>query len=335
VKIFNVKIFKAEPLPRHHYDDCIVELADSLFIKSKVLKPGRYRRMFNEDFARPFSLRRTLGDNLIDVMSNDDELMKKLFGIGNTKDSQDLVNKAIIKLVDEIAQAITWSGNGYYYLHEDVKNEGANLISFSSRGVISLFGKHIQYIPKRKERHLDRDGEERPREVRILDVAKLMHFHMPTSIKRILAKQNKVLATLDQHLYDVEKFITRATHKNPNPVNHFDFKVSQNTKTLALYRATRRTGWNARDYSLSTRSDFFDCHRLIRFKRNQILLRDGVLNQLSSELSRVGRGYKTDFLVNISGVDKFGGLIAINELERKLELEEVGFKEIIDKCKSI
>jgi len=143
------------------------------------------------------------------------------------------------------------------------------------------------------------------------------------------------LATLDQHLYDVEKFITRATHKNPNPVNHFDFKVSQNTKTLALYRATRRTGWNARDYSLSTRSDFFDCHRLIRFKRNQILLRDGVLNQLSSELSRVGRGYKTDFLVNISGVDKFGGLIAINELERKLELEEVGFKEIIDKCKSI
>jgi hypothetical protein len=109
-----------------------------------------------------------------------------------------------------------------------------------------LFGTHIQWVPKRRERHWDRDDEELPREIRILDAAKVMHFDMPTSIKRMLSAQNKTLAVLDKHQFGETNFHNQATHENPNPTNHFDFRVWKDTQERALYRATRSTGWNGR-----------------------------------------------------------------------------------------
>jgi hypothetical protein len=56
------------------------------------------------------------------------------------------------------------------------------------------------------------------------------------------------------------------------------------------------------------------------------------LNQLSGELSRVGKGYNTDFSVEISCTDELPSVAQLNELEVRLAREEVGFNEIIDYC---
>jgi len=71
---------------------------------------------------------------------------------------------------------------------------------------------------------------------------------------------------------------------------------------------------------------------LIRFRRNQLLLRDDILKQLSCELSRVGKGYKAEFSVEISRTDELPSVAYLNELEVRLAREEVGFNEIIDYC---
>lgn len=328
-----MKIFRAEPSHWHRLCDVKIGLVDSLFVKHGRQEPGFNRQMFDEDFARLFhSINRQSG-NLFEIVSNDDELMQKLLGNVRTRYTLHSVDKTIRELVEEIAQSLIWFGRAYYFLHDDTEQEKIHVASFSSGGVMRLFGMHIQWVPKRRERHWDRDDEKLPREIRILDAAKVMRFDMPISIKRMLSAQNKTLAVLDKHQFGETNFHNLATHENPNPTNHFDFRVWRDTQECALYRATRSTGWNGRNYDSSKRSDFFDCHRLIRFRRNQLLLRDHILNQLSSELSRVGKGYKAEFSVEISGTDELPSIAHLNELEVRLAREEiVGFKEIFGYC---
>lgn len=327
-----MKIFRAEPSHWHHFHDEQIGLVDSLFVKRERQNSGFNRRMFDEDFARLFRSMNRRSDNLFEIVSNDDELMQKLLGNVKTRYAPHSVDETIRELVEVIAQSLIWFGRAHYFLHDDTKQKKIHVISFGSGGVVRLFGTYIQWVPKRRERHLDRDEEELPREIRILDATKVMRFDMPTSIKRMLSAQNRTLTVLDKHQFSVTDFYPKATHENPNPTNHFDFRVCRDTQERALYRAMRSSGWNGREYGSSKRSEFFDCHRLIRFRRNQLLLRDNILSQLSGEFSRVGKGYKAKFSVEISGTDELPSIARLNELEVRLAREEVGFNEIIDYC---
>lgn len=326
--------FRAEPIPRHHISDDKIGLIDNLFVKHERQKPDFNRRMFDEDFARLFHSmsHRNRSGNLFDIVSNDDELLKKLLGNAKTRYASHQADETICELVMEIAQSLIWYGRAYYFLHYDTELEEIHVTSFSSGGVVRLFGTHIQWVPKRSKRYWDRDDEELPREIRILDAAKVMRFDMPTSIKRMLSAQNRTLAVLDKHQFMETNFPSQATHENPKPSNHFDFRVWKDTQERALYRATRSTGWNGRKYYSSKHSDFFDCHRLIRFRRNQLLLRDDILKQLNRELSKVGKNYKAEFSVEISRTEELPSIAHLNELEVRLAHEEVEFKEITDYC---
>ena len=327
-----MKIFRAKPSHWHDLSDVKIGLVDSLFIKREQQQSDFNRRMFNKDFSILFhSVNRQCG-NLFKIASNDDELLQKLLGNVKTRYAQHLVDETIREFVEKIAQSLIWFGSAYYFLHDDKEQEEVHVASFSSVGIVRLFGAHIQWVPKRRKRHWDRDDEELPREIRILEAAKVMRFDMPISIKRMLSAQNRTLAVLDEHQFGMTSFHHQATYENPNPTNHFDFRVWKDTQERTLYRATRRSGWNGRNYGSSKRSDFFDCHRLIRFRRNQLLLRDQILNQFSSALSRVGKGYKAEFSVEISGTDELPSIAHLNELEVRLAREEVGFNEIIDYC---
>jgi hypothetical protein len=327
-----MKIFRSEPLHRYQHHDGHLGFFDRLLVKGEQDRPGFNRRMFNEDFARLFNPMSPESSNLFQIVSNDDDLMQNLLGNVNTRYGPHTIDESIHELVEKIAQSLIWFGSSYFFIHDDTEQDKIHLSSFSSYGVLSLFGILIQWVPKRRERHWDRDDEELLREIRILDAAKVMRFDMPTQIKRMLSAQNRTLSVLDKHQFGAANFDSQATHDTPNPTNHFDFSVWKDTQEYALYRATRLTGWNGREYDSMKRSDFFYCHRLIRFRRNQLLLRDDILNQLSGELSRVGKEYKADFSVKISGTDELPNVTYLNELEVRLGGEEVGFKEIIDYC---
>lgn len=327
-----MKIYRDKPMYRYHIYDAHLGFIDRFFVKLERERPDFNRRMFDEDFARLFKPINHRRGNLFEIVSNDDELMQKLLGNVKAKYAPRSVDDTIRELVEKIAQSLIWSGRAYYYLFDDTVQDKIHIASFSSVGVVRLLGKYIQWVPKRRERHLVRGEEELPREIRFLDATKVMHFDMPDSIKRILSRQNRTLTVLDKYNDKEAFFPPQATHENPKPTNHFDFRLWNDTQNRALYRATRDTGWNGRKYDSSKRSDFFDCHRLIRFRRNQLKLRDNILNQISGELSRVGKGYNADFSVEISGGDELPSIMHLNELEVKLVREEVGFNEIIDYC---
>lgn len=288
--------------------------------------------MFEEDFAHIFNYSNINNGRLFDISSSDEELTERLLSNVRTRYGPDPVDETVREWVEDIAQSLVWIGAAYYCLKDDAERNDIYISSFSSSGVAHLFGTYVQWVPKRTVRHWDRDDEEVPREIRILDSSKVIRIAMPKAIKRVISSQNRILATIDKYQFGATDFQPKATHENPNPVNHFNFSIWQETQERALYRCTRATGWNGRKYDSSKRSDFFDCYRLLRFRRNQLLLRDDILSQLSAELSRVGKDYNADFTVKISGTDKLPSVKTLNELEARLAREEVGFTEIIDYC---
>lgn len=329
-----MKIYKAAPIPELHHHDLHLGFIERFLIKPEQNSSGFNRRMFDEDFARLFHSSKHLNGSQFEIVSNDDELMKKLLGNVKTRYTKYSVDETIRELVEEIAQTLIWVGKAYFFLHDDFEHDKLHIVSLSSLGVMRLFRTYIQWVPKRSERYWDRVDEERPREIRLLDTDKIMRFDMPKSIKCMLSVQNKTLAVLDKHrhIYGEPLSLPNATYENPNPANYFDFRHWNDIQDRTLYRATLRTGWNGRKFDSLKRSDFFDCHRLIRFRRNKLKLRDNILNQISSELSRVGNSYKTDFSVEILATDKLPSIMRLNELEEKLKREEVGFNEIVDYC---
>ena len=322
--------FKSEPSHWVRMCECKIESIDKLFIKSKKNSKTFYRRMFDEDFARIFRSKSRRENDLFEILTNDEKITQNLLGSIKTRYRPRQIQEVILRLVEEIAQQLIWGEKAFYYLYENLDEETFHIVPLSSVGVICLFGAEIQWVPKRIENYFDRDDKELPREIRILDSAKIMRFKIPSSIKRILSAQNKVLAMIDKYQYEPRNFHPQPTHLNPHPTIYFDFQAWKDTQDRILYRATRRTGWNCRKSDSSKRSDFFVCHRMIRFRRNQIMLVEDILHQLSSQLTSIGKTFKSDFSIKIASANVAPSVEHLNSLEKKLEKEEVNFSEIVD-----
>jgi|TARA_R110000744_G_scaffold157711_7_gene273661 hypothetical protein len=327
-----MKFSKAAPLDPYHFDDGISGFIDRIFVKPRYERHGFYRSMFDDDFSRIFCLLPRDKGERFSVLSNDDELTKRLLGNVESGYRSHGLDEIVYKLVVEIAQSLTMSGTTFYFFHDVPKHEELHLAYLSANSIYRFLTVYFQLVPKRRLRHRTNDDEEIPREIRILDRDKLMCFNMPSSIKRILTKQNRTLAVLDKQQKDRPVLFPQATHENPTPKNHFDFDIWIDTQDLALNRASHDTGWHCRNFDGSKRSDFFVCHRKIRFRRNQLILRDHILFQLGNELTRVGRQYREGFHIAITPSSVLPKVEELNELEILLSLEKISFTEVMDFC---
>jgi hypothetical protein len=327
-----MKFSKSKPLLHFHNGESQLGLLDRIFFATKVKEPGFNRRMFDEDFSRIFHYSNRRSGALFDITTSDRDLTERLLASVETQYSPHGDDETIREWTEEIAGTLILSGKAYYHLWDDHDSEEIRIRSFGPSGVSTLLGVTFQRVPRHTERLWDRDDEEKPREVRLLDGQKVLRFNMPRMLRHILRAQNKTLATIDRHQYRTAKFYPQATHEAPDPANHFDFRVWHEIQDTALYRSTRKTGWNGRKYDGSKRSDFFDCHRLIRFRRNQLILRDDILKQLSSELTRVGQQFSGEYEVKIGATEKLPSVKQLDILEARFSCEDAAFSEVIDFC---
>lgn len=318
-----MKITMADPVTEIQFHDENLTFIDRLLIKPRRELSGFYRRMFDEDFSRVFhpSSRRT--GNVFDVSASDEEFSSRLFKNLSTgfKYTPQPVDEIIRTMVENVAQSLLRFGKAYYFLHGGPAKEEVYITSSRTERIFTLGGACFQFLPKRCVRHYGRDDEVLERELRLLDGKKLMRFCIPRSIRRSLSQQNSILASLDKYQQIGTDYLPRVTHENPVPMYDFDFRVWRDTSDFALYRATRKTGWTGRRYEAGKRSDFYVCHRLIRFRRNQLVLRDHILTQLSNELTRVGKHYQANFSISISPTNALLSIAELNDLEERLSQE--------------
>lgn len=325
-----MKIRRGEPSNMRQYEMQLSGL-DGLIFKGPRRAEGLNSHMFKEDITNIFRASSRQTDGLFEVTSNNDRLTHRLLGNIKTRYASRSLDSTLRKLIEEIAKSLIWYGKVFYYLHDDEEKEETHVISCGTENLFNVAGYVVQYLPKRTKRNWDREDEELPRELRLLDSKKILRFRLSAEMRQKISAQNKVLMTLDKHNSSVAlRFQPLASHENPNPKTDFEFARWRDIQDLALYKATRETGWNAREYGSQKRSDFFNCHRLVRFRRNQLFLRDHILRQLSHELTRVGRYYRKNFRVQISTTSALPSVSALNELEARLSREDVQFSEITD-----
>lgn len=327
-----MKIIRAEPSRRCQFGELHVEMIDRLFFKSESRMPGFHCRMFYEDFGRLLnSFNRRHGEDF-KIASTNAEIVHRLLGNVKTRNAPRSIDGAVRELVEETAQSLIWFQKAYFFAYTSLNGDDVHVAPLNSSGIVRIFGGHVQWVPKGWEKRRRSDEQICSRELRILDAAKLIRIEMPRAFRRMLSAQNKVLASLDEHHLQFGNFHPEATHENPNPSSHFEFGVWKKVQDDAFYRATRQTGWNGRKYDSSKRSDFFDCHRLIRFRSNQLFLRDVILSQLSREFSRIGKNYDERFSMEILPSDESLSILSLEKLKLKLEREEIEFKEVLDYC---
>lgn len=327
-----MKFSRSRPSLRFNNREAQIGFLDRVFIRKEGKEPGFYRRMFDEDFSSIFHYSNRRSGGLFDVTTSNQELTERLLASIDTRYGPHGSDETVREWAEEIAESLIWSGKAYYHLWDAPDSDNIRISSFGPSGVSIFLGVPFQWVPRQKVRHWNREDEEKQREVRLLDGHKVLRFTMPKMLRRILRAQNRTLATIDRHRFETANFLPQATHEDPNPTSHFDFGVWQDNQDKALYRATVQTGWNGRKYDGSKRSDFFDCHRQIRFRRNQLLLRDDILHQIGFELSRVGREYDAGYAINIAPSTALPKVVQIDDLESRLMREEASFTDVIDFC---
>lgn len=327
-----MKFSRSSPLLHFHSREAKFGFLDRIFVRNEGKEPDFNRRMFDEDFSRIFHYSNRRSGALFDITTSDQDLTERLLVSVETRYSPHSGDEAIREWTEEIANALILSGKAYYHLWDDPDSEDIRIRPFGPSGVSTLLGVTFQWVPRHTEQHWDRDDEEKPREVRLLDGHKVLRFKLPKILRQILRAQSKTLATIDRYQHGTINFYPQATHENPNPTNHFDFRVWRDSQDRALYRSTRKTGWNGRKHDGAKRSDFFDCHRLIRFRRNQLVLRDDILKQLGSELTRVGQQFNAEYGMKIRATERLPSVEQLDDLEARLSGEEAAFSEVIDFC---
>lgn len=291
-----------------------------------------YQNMFNDDFHNIF-FGSSRGDaNTIEVSSNNQELQDKLLGSFVSRYQYSGGHSVIEEVVEEVVQSLLYYGKAAYIL-QDSEGDEQFFRPIPANSVFKFLGLAFQYLPRRVQRNWESEDEFLRREIRILERKRLLIFNWKKSVWKKVRSQNRILKALDRYIYDgVVKHVQRPTYDNPNPKNYFDYRVWKKTQDEALFTATKLTGWSGRVSSHPDRSDFFICHRLIRFRKLQVELGTHVLDSLSIQLTKIGRQEDSNFELSIGFSDEYQSISKLEEFERRLESEEVGFGEIFDYC---
>lgn len=290
------------------------------------------QNMFHDDFRNMFVGSTRRNADIFDITSNNEEIQERLISSFTRGARHSRDERVLQELLEEVTQDLLYYGKAAYFLHDSDKNEQV-LRPLRSSMVFKILGFVFQYLPKRVEINCGGNHVVHGREIRILDNKRVLLFNWPKSVLKKINAQNRILKSIDQYAYDaVIKHTPQPTHENPNPKNYFNFSVWRDIQDYAFFQATKDTGWDGRKSSETKLSDFFVCHRLIRFRKLQIELCNNILSSLSKQLTKIGKQNASDFEINIVLNNDYHSIKKLNELDFSLKSEKVNFSEVIDYC---
>jgi hypothetical protein len=246
-------------------------------------QPGGFAKsMFQEDLysgIAPYPWRRG-GNEFISVTGNDDdrEKVSTLFAsLGRGRAFP--VERSVADAIEIIGVQIVHYGAAVFEKLGGSKDVPLTLSSFSPEHVWRVPGLFIQVVPRTAWGYAERKYAV----IRSRDVWRLKLPRQLGSVRgyRAMIRQLSTWSPLGP------RFLQSELEKRRFPE---DFSVGDYSRLLRVhqYQVTRELGWTARDWSLDYVTEFYQFYRLTTFKWAQAVLREHIVSELNSFLSRQG-----------------------------------------------
>ena len=231
--------------------------------------------------------------------------------------SQRPIKKLLSDVVEAIALELVWEGRSVREIFWDERDGGVyRLHSFAYQWLFRIFGRYIRILPQ-THRHPDDKIYDTITEKDTWDIV------MPKKLggyRRHRAMLKKLLRFSDL----VPSFLLHTVSQHEWPKN-FNTKHYNREMKLFVAKATKRWGWNQRDYDLENWSEFYGFHRTLTLKRAQACLRKHIIKELNQLLRRL----QIDAEIVVKGLPSAWEILRI----RKQMCEgKIPFMEAYKKC---
>ena len=189
----------------------------------------------------------------------------------------ELLSSAVKRIAGKLAR----NGRAVYQIVRDEKNgEACQLHGFTSQRLFRFFGRYIQIIPK-----ADRGLWEKTYVV--IPERDVWGIAMP----QVLGDYRGYRAMLRrlpgfQHL--APPFLINELSRQQGWPPYYDYQRYVRGSELFVARLTARWGWNQRDSSQRSRTEFYWFHRTLQFKWAQACLREHIVEELNRLFQRLG-----------------------------------------------
>ena len=239
--------------------------------------------MFVEDIASsivPFNTRSgTLKAVISGESSAADRVRVVLASLGG-RDRYD-AGELVASSIEKVARNLAWFGRSPYEIaRAKDERDGLLLRGFTPQRLFRFANRWVQLVPM-KDRHLWNKS------INWLSVADVWVISMPKelggyrgyrSILRKLQRSSDLGPRFWRH--DLESGIPLSTN--------FEFQVYRREIEAFQARATKRWGWNGRDFSGRNRTEFTQFYRTLTFRWAQAVLREHIISEFNHLFSRLG-----------------------------------------------
>lgn len=122
-------------------------------------------------------------------------------------------------------------------------------------------------------------------------------FQLTDDVKPYYNQMIESLAFIGQNL--LPEF---AMENLRNPTIPFSLNEYVKSRELALAKATKKIGWNSRNYSNEHKFEYYVWHRQLKFYRFVCQLRESILDTINDGLTRVGKQMNFQAKLSVEGL---------------------------------
>jgi hypothetical protein len=258
----------------------------------------------------------------VNLITSDSRCEDLLIGAIETRYGRENLTNSIYEFFNQCVRVVmTYGYAGYeiiYFSTQDGKIDSFWLSLIPPSAFIIKKDKFQQYVPLEIVNERDLEGQ-------YIDLPKndVLLFEIPEYIKSDYEQMMESLAFLGKEVFP--DFALENIFKPTIPFSQSDYLLS---KEIALAKATRVIGWNARNYSNEYKFEHYVWQRQLRFHKFLCILRETILKTLNEGLKRIGNNLDFEAKLVIEGLPTV--LDAENALEKLKNGEIKTFSEVLD-----
>jgi len=258
----------------------------------------------------------------VNLITTDSRFEDLLTGAIETRYGRENLTNSIYEFFKQCVRVVmTYGHAGYeiiYFSTQDGKIDSFWLALIPPSAFIIKKDKFQQYVPLEivNERNLEGQYIDLPKNDVLL-------FEIPEYIRGNYEQMMESLDFLGKEVFP--KFALENIYNPTVPFSQSDYLLS---KEIALAKAARVIGWNARNYSNEYKFEYYVWHRQLRFHKFLCILRETILKTLNEGLKRIGNKLDVEAELVIEGLPTVQD--AENAIEKLNNGEIKTFSEVLD-----